>query len=184
MREAASIITFTEKSVRAFGRSRQVGQCRLERGCNGRRINNGMGHMSNNRAATSRKFQSNRGIRRAAVGNKLPRLSTHEVSQSQAEILQITYGSLKSSAKELANDAGISERAARNHLAGSHAMNLTAFFNACREIPELQQWGAAMMGLQGQPGFERELAKGIGAATKGITLHFNGNSVTVEQADK
>jgi hypothetical protein len=120
----------------------------------------GVQTMGSTRAAVSRHFQS-RG------GNTLPRVSTDEVAKGQAQVLRRKYGPLKSAAKQLANDGGTSERAARNHLAGVNAMNLTDFFNHCRSgsIPELRAWGLMMMGLEAQldPRFGSELAKGLRA---------------------
>lgn len=99
--------------------------------------------MGNSRSAVSRHFQS-RG------GNSVPRKKhqTDDVAKAQAEVLQGVYGDLKAGAKELARDTGKSERACRNHLAGLNCMNLAEFFNACQDIPELQAWGAYMMGLK------------------------------------
>lgn len=115
--------------------------------------------MFNRRASVSRHFQS-RG------GNLLPRVSTQEVTEGQAEVLREVYGPLKSAAKELALDAGTCERSARNHLAAQNAMNLTDFFNACRAIPELRSWGAKMMGMEADidPQFQAELARFMQAA--------------------
>lgn len=113
----------------------------------------------NRRTAVSRNFQ-------ARGGNILPRLSTNEVQDGQAEVLSEIYGPLKSAAKELARDAGTCERSARNHLSGANAMNLTDFFNACRAIPELKAWGAKMMGMEADhdPMFQAELAAFVRAA--------------------
>lgn len=115
--------------------------------------------MDNRRASVSRHFQT-RG------GNILPRVSTSEVIQGQADVLQSVYNPLKKPAQQLSADAGTCERAARNHLAAQNAMNLTDFFNACRAIPELRAWGAKMMGMEADmdPRFQEDLAKFIRAA--------------------
>lgn len=99
--------------------------------------------MGNSRAAASRHFQS-RG------GNTVPRkkYEPDDVAKAQAEVLRERYGDRKAAAKELARDTGKSERACRNHLAGINCMNLAEFFNACQDIPEIQAWGAYMMGLK------------------------------------
>lgn len=115
--------------------------------------------MFNRRVSYSQHFQSR-------DGNLLPRLSSHDVAQGQAEVLTEVYGPLKSAAKELARDAGTCERSARNHLAGVNAMNLTDFFNACRAIPELKAWGAMVMGMETDlnPQFQHKLAEFVRAA--------------------
>jgi hypothetical protein len=75
------------------------------------------------------------------------RHSTQEVTEGQARVLASKFGHLKQPSVALSEHSGTSERAARNHLAGANAMNLTDFFNACQRIPELKLWGAHMMGL-------------------------------------
>lgn len=115
--------------------------------------------MFNRRASLAQHFQSH-------DGNILPRLSTQEVTQGQADVLQGVYGPLKKPAETLSGDSGTSTRAARNHLAGVNAMNLTDFFNACRAIPELRAWGAKMMGMEADhdPKFQAELVSFVRAA--------------------
>lgn len=97
--------------------------------------------MFNRRSSSSRNFQ-------ASSGNILPRVSTNEVTRGQSDVLQEVYNPFKKPAETLAEDAGTCARSARNHLSGANAMNLTDFFNACRNIPELRAWGAKMMGLE------------------------------------
>lgn len=131
------------------------------------------------RLPTRRKIQARHDYNVPRNGNVLPRprVTADDVAKGQATVLQGIYGRLKSPAKEMARDTGISERACRNQLAGLNSMNLADFFNACQSIPELRPWGAQMMGmlLDGDPKFYTELARGkqeiiLRIETGGITL--------------
>lgn len=112
-------------------------------------------------------------------GNVLPRerVTPDDVAKGQAQILQGVFGPLKSPAKSMARETGASERACRNQLAGLNSMNLADFFNACRAIPELQKWGAQMMGmlLDGDPKFYTELQRG----RQEIVLRFENSGLTL-----
>lgn len=93
---------------------------------------------------------------RPRYGNILPRVSTQEVTHGLADVLRPIYAPFKSPADQLSEDSGTCTRAARNHLSGANAMNLTDFFNACRAIPELQKWGQKMMGVPDEEIQDRE----------------------------
>lgn len=107
----------------------------------------------------------------ARGGNLQSRLSTEEVTSSQADVLRGAFGHFKQPSVELSQQAGTSERAARNHLSGANCMNLTDFFNACRAIPELAAWGRKMMGLEGDldPRFQEDLARFVRAAQQTLS---------------
>lgn len=125
--------------------------------------------MRNSRAAQSRNFQSRNSHNLPRNGTSLPRTkyTPDDVAKAQAEVLQICYGPLKSPAKTMARDTGMSERACRNLIAGLNSMNLASFFNACQDIPELRPWGARMMGLAAEhdPSFGQEFERGRQALT-------------------
>jgi hypothetical protein len=112
-------------------------------------------------------------------GNVVPRekFTTHCVAKAQAEVLQGIFGPLKSPAKQMSRETGLSERACRNQLAGLNSMNLADFFNACQAIPELRKWGAQMMGmlLDGDPKFYTELQRG----RQEIVLRFENGALAL-----
>lgn len=126
------------------------------------------------RSALNRKYRHP--IRRnlPLVGRVVPqeRYRTCDVAKGQADVLQSVYGPLKSPAKSMAIETGLSERACRNQLTGINSMNLADFFNACQAIPELREWGAKMMGLSGERRAQ-ELSDGI----REITLRIDTNGV-------
>lgn len=136
--------------------------------------------MRNSRSASRRTFQSPRGNSRSSIGNVFPRerFSAEDVAKGQAEVLQGYFGNLKSPAKEMARETGLNERACRNQIAGLNCMNLADFFNSCRAIPELQQWGMEMMGAvqRGDRGRVAELMEGHRA----ITLRIEASGVTLK----
>lgn len=133
--------------------------------------------MRNSRAAVGRNFQSPRGNSRSRIGNIIPRekLAADDVAKAQAEVLQGVFGALKSPAKEMARDTGLNERACRNQIAGVNCMNLADFFNACKAIPELADWGVQMMGLSSQ----RQSAA-INEGMRAITLRIEANGVNIK----
>jgi|SRR5579871_110138 len=139
----------------------------------------------NHRSARDRLFQSRRGNNRSPVGNVLPRTQykSSDVAKAMAEVLQGRFGNLKSPAKEMQRETGLNERACRNHLAGLNCMNLADFFNACQSSPELQAWGAMMMGLQssGDPAFGKELARSLPTVLLRIE---QGGGFTIEREEK
>lgn len=106
-----------------------------------------------------RRINSTEHFRARSVVNVPPRYSTQEVTEGLARVLTNKYLPFKQPSVALSEDSGTSERAARNHLSGVNAMNLTDFFNACQRIPELKAWGAKMMGMATNldPLFEAEL---------------------------
>ncbi|WP_298800028.1 hypothetical protein [uncultured Devosia sp.] len=133
---------------------------------------------SNSRFHERRKIQSRRDHNLPRNGNDLPkkRFASDEVAKAQAEVLQGVFGNLKSPAKEMARETGLNERACRNQIAGLNSMNLADFFNACQAIPELQAWGAMMMGLSpSDPQFAKELARGH----REIVLRIEGGNLTL-----
>jgi len=70
-------------------------------------------------------------------------------------------------AKELARATGESVSAAENAKAGRTGMNLAAFFNACREIPELKAMAMELMGVPpADAGVERKLTELVNAVLK------------------
>ena len=114
------------------------------------------------------------------IGRVVPqqRYRTIDVAKGQADVLQEVFGPLKSPAKTMALETGLSERACRNQLAGINSMNLADFFNACQAIPELREWGAKMMGLSGERRAQ-EISDGI----REITLRIDTNGVRLGGAD-
>lgn len=126
-----------------------------------------------------RNFQSRRGNNQARNGNILPRqnLKADDVSKAQGEVLRGVFGRLKSPAKEMANITGQNERACRNQIAGLNSMQLHKFFEACQTIPELQKWGAYMMGLRVEDpaAFYSELQNG----RQEIVLRFENGGLTL-----
>ena len=114
------------------------------------------------------------------VGRVVPqqRYRTIDVAKGQADVLQEVFGPLKSPAKSMAIETGLSERACRNHLAGVNSMNLADFFNACQAVPELAEWAVKMMGLSGARQ-QQEISDGI----REITLRIDTNGVRLGGAD-
>lgn len=137
--------------------------------------------MGNSRASVGRTFQSRRGNTQSPVGRILPRenLASDDVAKAQAEVLQGVFGALKSPAKEMARDTGLNERACRNQIAGVNCMNLADFFNACKAIPELAEWGAEMMGLSGQ-----RQADAVNHGMRAITLRIEASGVTLSKDEE
>lgn len=131
------------------------------------------------RLSTPRKIQSTADSHMPHNGNVLPKqrvgFAPDDVAKGQAEILQGVFGRLKSPAKEMARITGDSERACRNQLAGLNSMQLHKFFRACQTIPEVQAWGAYMMGLSpANPKFQQEMTRGY----REILLRIDANGLT------
>jgi hypothetical protein len=142
-----------------------------------------MARINYSQAATRRLNQSARAYNLPRNGKVLPRekYASGDVAKGQGEVLQALYGPLKSPAKQMQRETGISERACRNQIAGLNSMNLTDFFNACRAIPELRAWGAQMMGmlLEGDPNFQSEFQRG----RQEIVLRIEGNGLTLGRGE-
>lgn len=136
------------------------------------------------RLSTPRKIQSTGDYNLPRGGNVLPQkregFAPDDVAKAQGEILQGVFGRLKSPAKEMARITGDSERACRNQLAGLNSMQLHKFFKACQTIPEVQAWGAYMMGLSpANPNFQQEMARGY----REILLRIDANGLTFGKDD-
>lgn len=132
----------------------------------------------NSRAVLHRKSRLPRGNVLPRNGNILPqsRSGADDVAKAQGDVLQGVFGRLKSPAKEMANITGQNERACRNQLSGLNSMQLHKFFEACQTIPELQSWGAMMMGMgPTHPNFQKEMARGH----QEIILRIESNGITL-----
>jgi len=83
----------------------------------------------------------------------VPKLTVDEVTKAVTETLQDIE------AKDIQEATGGSIRAAENYRQGLNAMNLTAFVNACRAIPELRAVAMQLIGAEGNadPEFHRAL---------------------------
>jgi hypothetical protein len=138
-----------------------------------------MSRINYSQATERRNFQSRRGNNVARTGNVLPRekLQSDDVAKAQGAVLQGVFGRLKSPSKEMANLTGQNERACRNQIAGLNSMQLHKFFEACQSIPELQQWGAYMMGLrlEDPAAFHNEMQRG----RQEIVLRFENGGLTL-----
>lgn len=130
-------------------------------------------------SAERRNSQFRRGNNVARNGNVLPRekLRSDDVAKAQGDVLRGVFGRLKSPAKEMALVTGASERACRNQIAGLNSMNLADFFDACQSIPELQKWGAYMIGLRLEDpvAFQNEMQRG----RQEIVLRFENGGLTL-----
>ena len=83
----------------------------------------------------------------------VPKLTVDEVTSAVTETLQDIE------AKDIQEATGGSIRAAENYRQGLNAMNLKAFVNACRAIPELRAVAMQLIGAEGNtdPEFHRAL---------------------------
>lgn len=137
----------------------------------------------NARVPERRTVQAFRGQNLPRNGNVLPReqLTADDVAKSQGDVLRGVFGELKSPAKTMARITGDSERACRNQYAGLNSMQLHKFFNACQAIPEMQAWGAMMMGIPPtDPRFQQEMARGTGE----IVLRIDTGGLTFSKGEE
>lgn len=88
--------------------------------------------------------------------------STRDVTHAVSDVLTDFH------AKEIAEAAGSSVRAAENAKQGMNAMSLAHFLNACRAIPELRAMAMEMMGVEPiNPDRERAMAMLVNSYVQG-----------------
>lgn len=112
--------------------------------------------MNNARGAFARKL-------RADSPRKI--LTNQECARQLRDVMKRTYGESKWAAKDAADDAASSVRAAENWMAGENPMGLTAFLNAYHSNPKFKAWARRILLLEADldPSYQPELAAFIRA---------------------